>query len=466
MLAGVGLGCSGGAALAADGSVSALVYGPSGPPTPESVSFTHLFADSTDCPPFSATTQYFPLYPQNGTIPQDTQTLLPESPSQQNGTWTLATVIGCLQPNPVSIDDVKSVVVMQTGGAPEADLEASAAGNPGDLLAPSDFKNSSEVPVVTDDSGAHTIYTRPWYGTPDDNFDDQVIQNSSLPLQISVYEGAKVNFNASASPSSPVPVGTTVTFTATPTGQGGAGITWDWQIDGGAPFSTESTTSFTFGDAGVYHVAVGATSAAGGHGGHTIDMTVTSPTATTPPASKTPTPGANNGNGNNPGGTKAGTHPKPGATNSGKKPKGKHPASGKHKSAHHTTTTPAAGSGGKGTSGSSSSASASHGKTSGAKQSAHTTGPAKALPRASSRTSPLVAGRLISDVSPLPAGESPLVRVVPGPIATAPQLRRAVSASVLPALAAGLAVVLLFILGARRELAWRRPGRRVLGLGG
>jgi hypothetical protein len=70
-------------------------------------------------------------------------------------------------------------------------------------------------------------------------------------------------------------------------------------------------------------------------------------------------------------------------------------------------------------------------------------------------------GRLVSDVTPLPPGESPLVHAVAGPLATAPAVRRAISASPLPVLAAGLTIFVLLSLGAGRELRWRRDWRAV-----
>jgi hypothetical protein len=74
-----------------------------------------------------------------------------------------------------------------------------------------------------------------------------------------------------------------------------------------------------------------------------------------------------------------------------------------------------------------------------------------------------VAGQLISDVVPLPAGASPLVHVVPA-VATAPPARRAIRASLLPVFGAALAVLLLLGLGAARELGWR-PAWRALRSG-
>jgi hypothetical protein len=62
----------------------------------------------------------------------------------------------------------------------------------------------------------------------------------------------------------------------------------------------------------------------------------------------------------------------------------------------------------------------------------------------------------VSDVTPLAAGATPLVRVVPAAVATAPPARQAIRASQLPAFGAGFAVLLLLGLGAGRELRGRR----------
>ena len=70
-----------------------------------------------------------------------------------------------------------------------------------------------------------------------------------------------------------------------------------------------------------------------------------------------------------------------------------------------------------------------------------------------------MAGRLISDVIPLGPGASPLVHVVPAPLSSAPPARQGVRASVLPALGAALAVLLLLGLGAGRELGFSLHGR-------
>ncbi len=69
---------------------------------------------------------------------------------------------------------------------------------------------------------------------------------------------------------------------------------------------------------------------------------------------------------------------------------------------------------------------------------------------------PLVTGRLISDVTPLPVGSSPLVHVTPAAVAAPPAVRQATRTTTLSALGAALVVIVLLGLGAWRELRGRR----------
>lgn len=69
-----------------------------------------------------------------------------------------------------------------------------------------------------------------------------------------------------------------------------------------------------------------------------------------------------------------------------------------------------------------------------------------------------MSGRLVSDVTPLPANSSPLVRVTPAGVAVAPTVRRATRTSSISTVGAVLLVVVLMALGAWHELhARRRP---------
>jgi hypothetical protein len=70
-----------------------------------------------------------------------------------------------------------------------------------------------------------------------------------------------------------------------------------------------------------------------------------------------------------------------------------------------------------------------------------------------------VTGQLVSDVTPLPAGESPLVHVEASVVATSQAARTRSSGSPLGPVVGGLAVVALLALGARRELRGKRSWR-------
>jgi len=73
-----------------------------------------------------------------------------------------------------------------------------------------------------------------------------------------------------------------------------------------------------------------------------------------------------------------------------------------------------------------------------------------------------VSGRLVSDVTTLPEGSSPLVHLTPAAAAAPPQLRQATRSRSMAAPGAALAVALLLGLGAWRELRGRRRSRAAL----
>ena len=453
-LALVSLGCSAGVALAIDPldqTVSAQIYPAGQPVTTSTVTMAYLLANPGSCPAYSG--------PNNagsygaGGSPEAPQSFPSTSSSFGTGTWTLATVLGCLQ-NPVSPSQVKGVVVIGSDGAPE--VSAASQLSPADLATTSDFQNTSESPVISADGDGHITYFRPWRGGTDDNFGDAVTEDDPTPFQIEVFEGPLLTVTGTASETT-VPAGGTVSFSATVPGDH-PGLVYSWDFDGGAPNSTEPGPQVAFDTAGRYAVTVQVTDAAGGGGEASIPITVTS---ATPASGKSPT-GPQGSKGKVPGGSK-GKHPKSG---SGKSHSGKHPATGKSKStAHSTTTAPSGGSTPTGSAPSSTGKATTSHRTATAPK--HATTPVKAPPSSARNTpshGPLVAGRLISDVTLVPAGESRLVHVVPASLATAPAVRRAISTSLLPALAAGVSVLLLFSLGAGRELRWRR-GWRVLHFG-
>jgi hypothetical protein len=68
---------------------------------------------------------------------------------------------------------------------------------------------------------------------------------------------------------------------------------------------------------------------------------------------------------------------------------------------------------------------------------------------------------LVSNVTPLPAGESPLVHVEAGVPATSAAARSRVGGSPIAPIVGGLSVLALLALGARRELRGRHDWRRL-----
>jgi hypothetical protein len=80
-------------------------------------------------------------------------------------------------------------------------------------------------------------------------------------------------------------------------------------------------------------------------------------------------------------------------------------------------------------------------------------------PPAPGAHAPVVTGQLVSDVTPLPAGESPLVHVEAGVPETAQAARSHVGGSPVAPIVGGLSVLALLALGARRELRGRRNWR-------
>ena len=95
--------------------------------------------------------------------------------------WALSTVLGCLQPQPVTLTGQGGVTVIDADGSPEtgsgSQLTAADLAPPGKT----DFNNPAEGPVVSD-LGTAIRYDRPWRGTsqgqPDYDYLDQVTRDS------------------------------------------------------------------------------------------------------------------------------------------------------------------------------------------------------------------------------------------------------------------------------------------------
>ena len=434
--------------------VSATVYSSNGTTT-DSVTLGALQANPTGCPAYGGP-QTMQELGRNGFV----GVTLPPS-GAQTGTWSLATLLGCMQ-TPIPLSAVQGITVLGFDGSPQSG--AGSELKPSDLGSPSDFNDASQAPVV-EALGSANQYDRPWRGGSDADFLDEVQQSQNgqaAPISIEVFEGPLLNVSVHASRTT-VPVGGTVTFHATVTGAGSSTLSYGWSFGGGASNSTAAAPKIRFSAAGQYEVTAQVTDQGGGGGVGSIPITV----------------------GRKPGAA-TGTHPRSGAGTSltSHSPTGPLSSAGNHAGGHaggtksggatpsQTTTTPT-------TTTPTDTTPTTSTPTSPATTPAVTT-PAPSLstptitphatpPRAPRRgTSPLgtqplapqsggrpVAGLLISDVFPVGPGASPLVHLVPGTVASAPPARRAIRASVLPALGAALAVALLLGLGAGRELGWR-----------
>jgi PKD repeat protein len=423
----------------------------SGSTTTDSVTLGDLQGNAARCPQYARSSME--EYGLNGST---TVGLPPSGP--QTGTWGLGTVLGCLK-TPIPLAAVKSVIVIGGNGAPEAGPNSQLT--PADLRAPSDFNNSAEVPVI-EDNGSVSSYDRPWREGSDLNYLDEV-HESQTPISIAVFEGPRLTVSVSASPTT-VAAGGTVDFTANVSPANQPGLKYSWNFDGGAADSTAASPQVNFGSGGQYTVSVQVTDAAGGGGGATIPITVTSSSSTPPAANPNgPKTGPTHSNGNTPGGRQGNQTPHGGSSGAGGN------ATGDSSQTAPTGSGPgnAAGQPANPQSAASRGGSAHH-QAQRTRSVTHGSKPVNGPKPAAPSTNPLavpVNGLLISDVSPVAPGASPLVHVVQASPATAPDLRTPTGTSPWPIVGAGVAVLLLLGLGAGRELRGRL-GWRPLGFGG
>jgi PKD repeat protein len=463
---------SAGAASADSGSapmVTATIYASGGGTSSESVSSSQLLADPQHCPAYSQT--QMDQHSASGT----TSTGLPQEHGSGTGTWSVATILGCLQPQ-VSPSDVTGITILNSDGSPQASQGSQLT--PPDLATPSDFQPNTDSPVVSN-LGSSFQYNRPWRGQSDDfNANDQV--TSTDPISIEVFEGPPLAVSATASPST-VAAGSSLSFSAQVSGNQGSALTYDWSFGDNLPDSSQASSAVTYTDAGSYTVRLEVTDTNGGGGGTTVPITVTGSSGATPPPATASTPETSTGpagTGANPNGDTHGTTGGNGKGN-GKQPSngnGNHngkpsqdqtgapsPSSSHHQKPSGSGTGPTGGSGGS-----------SGGSGAGGSGSPSATTPSSSTPqphpasgghpaghgapthtRPSSTTAKsgqLVTGRLVADVTPLSAGASPLVQRSPGSAAAAPQRPRPSTSSPLAVIGGGLAIVLLLGLGAGREL--------------
>ncbi len=436
-----------------DEVVSATVYSPSGTTQQnDAVSLAQL-QSNPQCTPYSGSDMN--ELGRNGFV---------DVALSPDASWPLTTVLGCLS-TPVPVAAVKGITVIDDQGAPE---EGSGSVLTGKDLAPqgsTDFNNPQEAPVVQA-LGSLNQYDRPWRGNGGGQTDEDLLDevqgtdnDQPLPIAIEVFEGQLLTVTVSASRTT-VPAGGSVTFNTTVTGDNGSALSYSWNFDGGALNSTVVAPEVTFATAGQYDVTVQVTDSAGGGGGAEIPINVgpPSPAAT---GSHPQTGSGKSRKSHTPTGPRKskGTHPggRAGGSTTGKSTTGT--GSGTNTSTTSSTTptstTPASTTPTSGGSSHPSTAPALHRTGTSKRASAHATAPRRqSTPPPRSGT--LVAGLLVSDVTPMAPGASPLVSVVPAAVATAPPARQAIRASLLPAFAAGFAVLLLLGLGAGRELQGRR----------
>jgi PKD domain len=439
--------------------VTATVYQP-GATTSDSVSLAALQSHPGECPQYSGQSM--------NELGRRGWTTVPLAPNgDQTGTWTLATILQCMQ-TPIELGHVTGVTVIDGSGSPEAGTDSQLTR--ADLSTPSDFNNGAQSPVIQD-LGSSTQYDRPWRGTvnrqPDRNYLDEVqgSQNGQLaPIAIEVFEGPLLHVTATASRTT-VRAGGTISFSATVSPPNQSGLAYHWNFGGGAANTDQPAPDVHLRSAGIYTVTLDVTDAAGGGGGAIIPIKVTpdsSPAAnpkgpkTGPTKSSGHTPGgqagkSTNGNGNATANAGNGNGNGNGSGSGG---------SGGATAASNTSATGAA---------DNSASVINAGQT--AAHSPHSAGhrpkPEAGRPQANpaiAAQAPRVHGLLISDVTTLPLNASQFAQQRPGRPAVASPIRTAGGRSPWATVLAGALVPLLLGLGAARELrgrgGWRPIGSR------
>ena len=449
----VALPCAWPAAASADQTVvSATIY----PSSAGNVSHLSVGLQALEaCPEYSGSNPIY-LYP-------------PGQPFQLTETsWPVSTVLSCgLQ---IPQDDVNSVQILNPSQGFEAPLSNADLT---DSTRYQDPQAPDALPVISvDGTEDQNTYIRPFRGGADANARDEVTE-AGAPITLVVYaNGPPLIVHASARTLSSNTTATTAKLSATVQTAAGApvpasGLSWSWTFgDGGS--SAAVTPTHRFAD-GSYEVTVQVTDVTGGTGGTaTVQFrTPANPTS----GQKNQTGGSQRTKSRSPTGAENGKH----STHQGGQT-GSHRSAGSGgarsttTSSQETTTTQST------TTATQSTPSATQPTTSTASAPTppaattttttapppHRTSPRRRTP--ATRTAPagpLVAGRLISDVTTLPEGSSPLVHLTPAAAAAPPQVRQATRSRSLAAPGAALAVALLLGLGAGWELRGRRRWRAV-----
>jgi hypothetical protein len=407
------------------------------------------------CPLYSGSSPMY-LYPGDQ----------PYSPAASSS-WALSTVLTCGLQLPLS-----AVTDVQVDNPPHGFESALTNAELSDPTQFHDPAAPNALPVISvDGTENQTTYVRPWLDGSDANAADQVISSGS-PVTIVIYEnGPPLDVRAYKHTKSRNRTALTVRFRAAVHNPNGGAIsdsslTWSWNFGDGST-STVASPRHAFAP-GIYPVTVQVTDNGTGWGGTaTIEVRFS--------------PSTGSGGGNQSG---AGPVTRSHSPSGPQKSRGTHPGGAPGRPRANTTTSsprPASGSApvsdpspvSRTVAGTAApTATQQKPPSSGRTRPAHAHAPPDASPpvkapataaAAPSSHAALVAGLLISDVTPLPsAATTPLVRVVPAAAATAPQVRGAARGSIVPVLVAGFAVALLFGLGAVRELRGQLEWRRAL----
>jgi hypothetical protein len=441
------LACAWPTAASADQTVvSATIY----PASAGNVSHVAVGLQALEaCPEYSGSNPIY-LYP-------------PGQPLQLTETsWPLSTVLSCgLQ---VPLSDITNVQVLSPSQGFEAPLSSV------DLTDPTRYQDPqapNALPVISvDGTEDQTTYARPFRGGADANARDEVTETSA-PIALVVYaNGPPLIVHAFARTLSSTRTITKAKFNANVQTTAGtmvpaSSLAWSWTFgDGGTSAAATPTHRFA---AGSYDVTVQVSEVNGGAGGTATIQFVTPAKPTSdhtnqsggkhPTKSTSPT-GTENGKHSDHQGGQTGSHPSGGSRTS---PTTTSPQS--TTTTQPTTTTHPASTTTQPTTSTASAPTRPPARTA--------PPPRRAAPRRrtpAARTAPagpLVTGRLISNVTTLPQGSSPLVHLTSA-AAAPPQVRQATRSRSLAAPGAALAVAALLGLGAWWELRGRRRSRAVL----
>lgn len=252
-------------------------------------------APATDQTTVGALEAGCPLY--TGPSPEQYGTGGADAPAiNPSASWSIGTLISqCLQQPQIPLTSVSGVTIIGPDGSPQ--LDSGAQLSQADLQTPSDFQNSSESPVLSDD-GDGIIYERPSRGGSDDNAADVITTNAPGSFELQIFTGPLLSVTASASTNS-VAADTPVTFSASVAGSPDD-VSYSWDFAGAAPAATGASTTASFSTPGIYGVSVEATDADGGGGYGEVQVTVGAPT----PSTGTTTTGPTHTSGGAPRGTR------------------------------------------------------------------------------------------------------------------------------------------------------------------